>query len=198
MELRRVTEENLEALLAVAVDDAEPEEVMPPVPGPPGWTGERRDAFRAWHRARLPGLEGPLGEAAYAVVDGGRVAGSARLARPGGRPGTLETGLWLGRSHRGRGIGTAVLGLLLDEATAAGAHRVIADTTAGNAAAIGALRRGGARLTAAGDTAGDTAAGGTADVYAELRLPGGVTPPRPGGGPAPGSSSRTPRGASPR
>ncbi|MGW2336751.1 GNAT family N-acetyltransferase, partial [Streptomyces sp. NPDC001685] len=62
MELLQVDDANLEGLLAVAVDDAAPGEVMPPVAvaGPPGWTRERQVAFRNWHRARRPGLSGPL------------------------------------------------------------------------------------------------------------------------------------------
>ncbi|KAF4405840.1 MULTISPECIES: GNAT family N-acetyltransferase [Streptomyces] len=147
VELRRLGEETLRELLATAVADAEPEDVMPPVAGPPGWTPARRDAFVAWHRARRPGLDGPRAEATYAVVAGGEVVGSARLARRGGAPGELETGLWLGRSARGLGIGTAVLRAVLAEAARAGARAVVADTNSGNRAAIAALRRCGAELT---------------------------------------------------
>jgi RimJ/RimL family protein N-acetyltransferase len=49
--------------------------------------------------------------------------------------------MWLGRSVRGRGIGVRALRLLLDEAARTGARRVVAETTAENAAAITVLRR---------------------------------------------------------
>ncbi|WP_461035084.1 GNAT family N-acetyltransferase [Streptomyces mayteni] len=143
--LRPMDEENLAALLATAVADAPPEDVMPPVAGPAGWTADRREAFLAWHRARLAGLDGPAGEAAYAVADGGLVVGSVRLARAGG-PDVLETGIWLGRSRRGRGIGTAALRLLCAEARRAGGRLLVADTTADNGAAVAILRRLGATL----------------------------------------------------
>lgn len=163
--LQPVDDDVLEDLLAAAVADADPEEAMPPVAGPPGWTVARREAFRAFHRDRRDGLAGPLQEATFAVVTDGEVAGSARLQRREG-PATLEAGLWLARSARGRGIGTAVLRALLDEAAASGAHTVIAETTESNAAALGSLRGIGARLTV------DGASG---HVYA--RLPVARRPP---------------------
>ncbi|MFB6549943.1 GNAT family N-acetyltransferase [Streptomyces sp. NPDC056405] len=159
VELRQVDEVTLEGLLAVAVEDAEPEEVMPPAAGPPGWTALRREAFRAWHRARRPGLAGPLRESTFAIVHEGETVGSARLAVRGSRE-VLETGMWLARSQRGRGIGSAALRVLLGEAARAGAQTVVADTTVHNAAALAALRGNGATL-APGE--------GTADVHAELR-----------------------------
>jgi RimJ/RimL family protein N-acetyltransferase len=151
VELRQVDEEILEGLLAVAVGDAAPEEVMPPVSGPPGWTPGRQEAFRAWHRARRLGLAGPLHECTFAITHDGTIVGSARLARRDS-PEALETGLWLARSHRGRGIGTAALRMLLDEAARAGARTVVADTTADNAAALAALRRNDATLTTSQNT----------------------------------------------
>ncbi|MFE0801281.1 GNAT family N-acetyltransferase [Streptomyces sp. NPDC058812] len=159
VELRQMDEVSLEELLAVAVEDAEPEEVMPPVAGPPGWTPTRREAFRAWHRARRPGLAGPLRESTFAITHEGKTVGSARLAVRGSRE-VLETGMWLARSQRGRGIGSAALRVLLGEAARAGAQVVVADTTAHNTAALAALRGNGATLIASGDTA---------DVHAELK-----------------------------
>lgn len=166
-------EDLLEDLLAVAVDGAAPEEVMPPVAGPPGWTTERQEAFRDWHRSRRPGLAGPLRESTFAVIHNGRTVGSARLALRDGDA-VLETGMWLGRAHRGRGIGTATLRILLDEAAKAGARAVVADTRTHNTAAVGALRRNGATLVTSQDTA---------DVHAELTPE--ETPP-----PAPSTASR--------
>ncbi|MCF4136686.1 GNAT family N-acetyltransferase [Streptomyces sp. Tue 6430] len=168
VEVLRVNGECLEELLAVAVEDAVPEEVMPPVAGPPGWTTERQEAFRNWHRARRSGLAGPLRESTFAITHDGKIVGSARLALRAGHD-VLETGMWLGRSHRGRGIGTVALRLLLDEAVRAGARAVVADTEAHNTAALGALRRNGATLTASQDTV---------DIHAELS-PKKMPPPSP-------------------
>ncbi|QIJ60758.1 GNAT family N-acetyltransferase [Streptomyces sp. JB150] len=160
VQVLRVDEGNLDRLLAVAVGDAAPEEVMPPVAGGPGWTTERQAAFRAWHRARRAGLAGPLGESTYVITYEGEVVGSARLALREGHD-VLETGMWLGRTHRGRGIGTATVRLLLDEAAGAGARAVVADTTTHNTSALAALRGNGATLTANHDTQ---------EVHAELVL----------------------------
>lgn len=147
VEVRQVDGDSLEELLAVAVEDAAPEEVMPPVAGPPGWTAARQECFRNWHRSRRHGLAGPLHESTFAVAHDGKVVGSARLARRDGQD-VLEVGMWLGRSHRGRGIGTAAVRILVQEAAKAGARTVIASTGTHNAAALGALRRNGARLVA--------------------------------------------------
>ncbi|MPY92198.1 MAG: GNAT family N-acetyltransferase [Acidimicrobiia bacterium] len=153
--ITRLREETVTDLLAVAVEDADPEDVMPPVAGPPGWTEARRSAFLGHHRARLSGLDGPHQELGYLVLDDGEPVGAARLARqPHGR---FEAGVWLGRSARGRGIGSALMPLLLAEAAAVGGD-VVAATTAGNVAAIALLRRHGARL----------AEDGAGAVHAEL------------------------------
>jgi len=136
----------LERLLQVAVGQAEPEEVMPPVAGPPGWTAAREVAFRQFHRRRYGGLDGPDGTAMFAIVADGAVVGMIRMSRCGSLE-IMETGLWLGRSARGRGIGTAALRAVLAEAAAAGAHTVVADTTTGNEPALRMLRGCGAQLT---------------------------------------------------
>ncbi|WP_212732706.1 hypothetical protein [Streptomyces oceani] len=49
---RRLDEGLLQDLLDVAVAEAEPDEVMPTVAGPAGWTGERRTAFSRFHQSR--------------------------------------------------------------------------------------------------------------------------------------------------
>ncbi|WP_234348060.1 GNAT family N-acetyltransferase [Streptomyces specialis] len=134
--LRPLDEAGLPALLAAAVADADPLEVMPPVDGPPGWSAARRDAFVAFHRSRALAAE-PV-ETVYAVVVGGRVAGAARLcplpADARTPPGTVEAGLWLGRSVRGTGVGGAVLRDLTALARASGAACLYASTTTDNAA----------------------------------------------------------------
>ena len=138
VEVQQVDEQGLEELLSLAVEDAAPEEVMPPVAGPPGWTTERQETFRNWHRARRPGITGPLRESTFAITHNGIIVGAARLALRGSHD-VLEAGMWLGRSHRGRGIGTATLRILLDEAARAGHGRVVADTKTHNTAALGAF-----------------------------------------------------------
>ncbi|MFC8531405.1 GNAT family N-acetyltransferase [Nocardia sp. NPDC057227] len=129
--LHPLTEATLPALLAAAVADADPLEVMPPVPGQPGWTAERRAAFLAFHRAR--GLAAEPVELTFVVLESAAVVGAARL-RPTGA-GEFETGIWLGRGARGRGVGRAVVALLRAEALRAGARRMVATTTPENAAA---------------------------------------------------------------
>ncbi|MGY1452370.1 GNAT family N-acetyltransferase [Streptomyces sp. SS8] len=157
--LRPLDEALLEDLAATAASDADHGEVMPPTEdgGGPGWTAARREAFVRFHRSRSLGPE-PV-ETVYAVLvtepgPDGRpreaVAGAARLA-PAPEPGAVEAGLWLGRSHRGRGVGTAVLALLLNEARAAGATRLLARTDAANAASRRLLAAAGAGLESGGD-----------------------------------------------
>jgi RimJ/RimL family protein N-acetyltransferase len=145
-----VDERNLESLLSVAVAEAEPGDVMPPVQAPAGWSCARREAFREFHRASYGGLDGPTRTLMYAILAGGEVVGMIRLARRD-EPGTAETGLWLGRSARGQGIGAAAVRALLVEAAGHGMHTVVADTTRENAGAIGVLTRCGAKLREDGD-----------------------------------------------
>ncbi|MBW1596285.1 GNAT family N-acetyltransferase [Streptomyces sp. JJ38] len=162
--LRRLDEALLPALLEAAVAGADPVEVMPPVPGPPGWTAERRAAFLGFHRSRSRGLAAAPVETTYAVLVGGRVVGAARLcpeppgpvpqgAAPGsGGPGptasgAVEAGVWLGRSARGAGVGRAVLGGLVAEARAAGFAELVAHTTPDNTGARRLLEGCGARTS---------------------------------------------------
>jgi ribosomal-protein-alanine N-acetyltransferase len=139
--LADVDEPMLEQLLELGQRDASADDVTPPLGNGTGWSPERVDWFRAYHRSAAAGLAGPASEKSWAVLCDGKPAGSIRLKRID--DGTVETGIWLGRSHRGHGIGGAALGLVLAEARRAGLHRVLASTTAGN---IGAQRL----LTAAG------------------------------------------------
>ena len=150
----------LEALVRAATSDAAADDVTPPVSAGPAWTAERITWLRAFHRDRRAGLDGPAAQATWAVLADERVVGSVRLARTD-RPGTLETGAWLTRSARGRGVGTAALAAVLAEAAAWGADAVRADTRATNVKALAVLRRLGFTLTPAGDGP---------DVAAVLRL----------------------------
>src|SRR6478609_10925094 len=136
-----VSEPVLERLLAVALHDADADEVTPPLGTAAGWNTERISWFRAYHHAAAAGLDGPARQKSWAITADGELAGSIRLARvPGSGPlardgGALETGIWLGRSFRGRGIGGEALRLIKLQAAEAGAADLEAETTPGNLAA---------------------------------------------------------------
>ncbi|MCM0676292.1 GNAT family N-acetyltransferase [Micromonospora phytophila] len=146
--LEPVDERNLEALLSVAAAEAEPGDVMPPVEAPAGWSHARREAFREFHRASFGGLGGPTATQMYAILVGGEVVGMIRMRRCD-EPGTVETGMWLGRSARGQGIGPAALRELLNEAAAAGMRLVVAETDPSNLGALSVLQKCGAKLRGA-------------------------------------------------
>ncbi|MBD3934899.1 GNAT family N-acetyltransferase [Streptomyces chumphonensis] len=154
VQLRPLDAALLSALLEAAVADADPEEVMPPVPGPPGWTDARREAFLRFHRGRAQGLAADPVEATYAVLltgpdgeasGGRRVVGAARLCPVPSGDGEAEAGLWLGRSVRRTGVGGAAFRLLVEEARAAGRSGVVAATTPDNQGARRLLAALGAR-----------------------------------------------------
>lgn len=144
--LADVDEPMLETLLHLAQDDALPDEVTPPLGSGSGWNLERSQWFRAYHRAAAGGLNGPSQEKSWAVLCDGTPAGSIRLKRTADLN-TAETGIWLGRSFRGRGVGTAALKLVLAGARSAGLLQVVARTTAGNIGAQRILGGAGALLT---------------------------------------------------
>lgn len=144
--LADVDEKVMEQLLQLAKREASPDEVAPPLGGP-GWNLERTAWFFSYHRAAANGLDGEAGEKSWAIMAGGNIAGSIRLKRvEGGGRKTAETGVWLGRSFRSRGIGTAALGLVLGEARRAGLEQVVARTLAGNLGAQRLLAGAGAAL----------------------------------------------------
>lgn len=124
VELRPVDEDLLDELLTRAVSDAAPGEVMPTVDGPPGWTLARREAFLAFHRARMAGLAGPAREQGFAVMAEGRPVGVGRIAALD-EPGVFEIGVWLGRSARGRGLAPVVVERLASAVRAAGGVRAL-------------------------------------------------------------------------
>ncbi|WP_069816947.1 GNAT family N-acetyltransferase [Streptomyces sp. TP-A0874] len=140
----------LEELLATAVADAEPREVMPATPGPPGWTPERRTAFLRFHRSRALAAD-PV-EATYAVLVGRSVVGAARLRPVPQKPHAAEAGIWLGRPVRGVGVGGAALRQLVQRAGADGFRRVLANTKAENTAAQRLLVGLGAEVVRDGDS----------------------------------------------
>ncbi|MDR6416070.1 GNAT family N-acetyltransferase [Pseudarthrobacter sulfonivorans] len=144
--LADINEHILERLLALAQQDASPDDVTPPLGNGIGWNAERTGWFRAYHRAAAAGLDGPAGEKSWAVLYDGSPAGSVRLKRTAQHD-AAETGIWLGRSFRARGVGGAALKLVLAEARVAGLRRIVAHTTAGNAGAQRLLTGAGAALT---------------------------------------------------
>jgi RimJ/RimL family protein N-acetyltransferase len=107
--LTRLDEQTLHLMLSIAVAETEPDEVMPPVTAPAGgWCEARREAFREFYRSSFNGLDGPIRTLMYAIICDGTVVGMIRMACRD-EPDTVETGMWLGRSHRGIGIGRAAL-----------------------------------------------------------------------------------------
>jgi len=163
--LHRLDRALLVDLLRAAVEDADPGEVMPPVDGPAGWTTERRAAFVRFHESGSLAAE-PV-EATYAVMVGTRVVGAARL-RPLPEPaGAVEAGMWIGRSHRGAGVGGAALGRLLARARAEGFGVLFVSTQPENTAVHHLIAGLGADLADDGAT-----------VTAWVDLTAGTDPPR--------------------
>lgn len=109
-----------------------------------------------WTKAATGGADdGRGGGGGVGAVDGGGRVGGGGSADGGGGGDVLETGIWLARSFRGRGVGREALRLVKDRAASAGAAVLVADTTAGNVSALALLKSAGAELVtgAASDTA---------------------------------------------
>jgi RimJ/RimL family protein N-acetyltransferase len=138
----------LARLVAAAMSDAAPDEVTPAIAGG-RWGHERIDWLRRFHRDRRAGLEGPLGEATWAVSLDGTVVGAVRLKRTA-EPAVLETGIWLTRGARGHGTGRRAIVAVLERARELGAREVHAETSRDNAAALCVLQRLGFRTSPAG------------------------------------------------
>jgi RimJ/RimL family protein N-acetyltransferase len=138
--LRPVDGAILERLLDLAVAQTDPDETMPAVPGPPGWTEARRAEFRDRHR-----------RSAQAILLDEEVIGAVRFV-PAEAPGAVQAAIWLARSVRGKGYGTEAGRLSIDEARANGVTALIAETTTSNAPSIGILRSLGAKLWEDPDT----------------------------------------------
>lgn len=137
--LSAVDEVVLEQLVLAATTDAAADEVTPPLTEGPGWTATRVTWLRSFHRARRAGLDGPAREATWAIAVDNRVVGSVRLKHTD-EQGILETGLWLTRGARGRGVGRAAMVAVLQQAAGAGAAVVLAETTVANASALAVLQ----------------------------------------------------------
>lgn len=89
--------------------------------------------------------EGWAGGGAGAVGAAGAGPGGGGGAGPGGGR-ALETGIWLARSFRGRGVGREALRLVKARAASTGAAVLVAETTAGNVGALALLKYAGAEL----------------------------------------------------
>ena len=137
--LSAVDEVVLEQLVLAATTDAAADEVTPPLTEGPGWTATRVTWLQSFHRDCRAGLDGPAREATWAIAVDDHVVGSARLKHTD-EQGVLETGLWLTRSARGRGVGHAAMVAVLQQAARAGAAEVIAETTVVNASALAVLQ----------------------------------------------------------
>ncbi|WP_084512130.1 GNAT family N-acetyltransferase [Agromyces subbeticus] len=134
-----VDEEVLRRLTVVATSDAAASDVTPPLTPGDKWTRQRVGWFENYHRSRRSGLTGAEGEATWAILHLGQPVGAVRLKRTD-VDGVVETGIWLARTVRGRGIAGQAIRRVLQEARAAGAHSVRADTAPTNEAAQRLLR----------------------------------------------------------
>ncbi|MFI6284692.1 GNAT family N-acetyltransferase [Streptomyces sp. NPDC051018] len=148
--LRPLDDDLLHQVLDTAVSDADPLEVMPPVGGPGGWSDVRRAAFLRFHRSRA--LAPVPVESSYAIMSGPAAVGVARLFPLDGEGHTAEAGMWIGRSHRGRGIGRAVFALLLDAARDEGFDALVVYTSPENTAVQRILTERGITPAPQGDT----------------------------------------------
>ena len=156
VDLVPVDEAVLEDLLALAVAEARPGEVMPPAAGETTteprttWTDQRKEAFRDYHRRCRVSTQAPVAEVTWAVTASGRIVGSARLALVDDDPEGREVGLWLGESHRGQGISGEVAYWALAAAQTMDAKRLVARTTVSNSMARRSLERIGFELAHSG------------------------------------------------
>jgi RimJ/RimL family protein N-acetyltransferase len=144
-------EQDLIRLLDVAVEGADPTDVMPPVEGPPGWTPERREAFLAFHRRRALD-ENTATESVWTIRVADAIVGAARL-HPVHRGSSVEIEalVWVARWARGRGIGRRVTETLMDAAREDGGGRYVASTTVDNEAAQRLMKSVGANVERRGE-----------------------------------------------
>ena len=87
--------------------------------------------------------DGGAGAGDAGAGDGGAGGGDADAGAGGW---ALETGIWLARSFRGRGVGREALRQVKARAASAGAAVLVAETTAGNVGALALLKSAGAEL----------------------------------------------------
>jgi RimJ/RimL family protein N-acetyltransferase len=147
VDLVPVDEDVLEDLLALAVAEAQPGEVMPPAAGESAaeprttWTELRKGAFREYHRRCRVNLHVSVPEVTWAVKARGRIVGAARLALVGDDSDVREVGLWLGRPYRGLGISGEVAYWAFAAAQTMDAKRLVARAAVGTRMARRSLER---------------------------------------------------------
>jgi RimJ/RimL family protein N-acetyltransferase len=141
-----VDETVLAEMIDAAMQDAAPDEVTPPLDDSGTWSEARQNWMRELHRDRRAGVDGPAGEATWAICVDGHVVGATRLKRTGDGS-VLETGIWLTRAARGQGVGVAAIQAVVAKAAELGASAVYAETTLANVRAQGLLRRLGFALS---------------------------------------------------
>jgi hypothetical protein len=72
----------LEELVNAATTGAAADDVTPAVTPGGTWTAERIEWLRRLHRDCRAGLDGPAGQATWAITEDGRAVGAARLDAP--------------------------------------------------------------------------------------------------------------------
>ena len=90
IELIPIDEDVLDRLVAAAVSDAAADEVTPPLTPGADWTPERLEWMRGLHRGARAGLDGPDGQATWAVVAHGAVVGAPPVVP--GKTATAKSG----------------------------------------------------------------------------------------------------------
>ena len=123
--------------------------------------GQRAGSLRLRRTDTKPPVDGGAGGGAAdggvgAEADAAGGAGGGADAAGGAGGGALETGIWLARSFRGRGVGREALRLVKDRAASAGAAVLVAETTAGNVGALALLKSAGAELVTGAASETDT------------------------------------------
>lgn len=108
MALVDVDEAILARLVDAAITDASAHEVTAPVTTEDEWSPARISWLKDFHRSRRADLSGPAAELTWAILVEDQIVGSVRLKRTR-EPGVLETGIWLTRRARGRGVGRRAL-----------------------------------------------------------------------------------------
>jgi RimJ/RimL family protein N-acetyltransferase len=146
VQLVALNDVTLAQLVLHALPDTDIGEVMPLSPGPATWTPQRLREFITFHHGRRGGLHEPLGEVSFVIMVDGIASGVVRLQRIASD--SLEVGMWLTRSVRGRGIGGQVLADVAHKAAEFGARKLVANTTTPNRAALAVLTRIGADIHA--------------------------------------------------
>lgn len=132
---------------ALAGDDALAAAIGAPVA--PGWAGfpEALPALRDAAPAGAPPDDAEhWGSHLFLAGDPTTVVGLGGFYGPPSPDGTVEIGYAVAPAHQGRGLATAAVDLLVEQAAAAGVEDVLAHTLAEENASVAVLRRAGFAL----------------------------------------------------